>query len=633
MVDGTALQPSQQATKIACSACRRIKVKCLPVSDEAPPTSKCKRCVRLNLECEYHPQRRNTRKQMPSASPSPLPSTSRASNQHHGRSESTVPSPSTNQHISKATSETRTFSGVKFDRLDIMTPATSTHVDGHSLPLLLKAKEANSTVAAKRVGDMGNVFFDKCPVELGLLRLQDAQFLLDEFMKHLNPLIKLFDPKLHALTFLRSSSTPLFSAIMTASAKYFLPGAFRQLLAHSNDIIGQGFVRGVGDIGFLQAICVLVFWKESDDPTAFFKVGYAMRLAQALVLNEQRSKPLPEDETEARLILNRERTWRNLIAFDHTYRLSYGADGNGMHSARTSTRSIEIERWIEDSRPFGVPGDELLSYNMTLNRIFGVCDDLEETNSNASILLLDSLAKSELDALQRVFLDRLPESCPAETPGENYVRFAVIRGRCRLNKALLLKHGVEDKFAVVDYLSAVADYVKCAVELAQVGHMRFIQDTFAVGLFKLAEFLAQLFPHLSTEQQQLVLSWLTRIHDACREAKQDSETIAAAYVERFYKLVIKSLHPSFDEVAIGQSVEPSHEALPGMHARTAPTDPELAVDSQPAPSSSSAPAATDLFDFNTPSVDAAYWSSLFPDLDANQWTAWFNEISGMPIIE
>ncbi|KAK4049013.1 hypothetical protein OIV83_004374 [Microbotryomycetes sp. JL201] len=630
MADGTAQQP-QQATKIACTGCRRIKVKCLPVLDHFLAPSRCKRCTRLNLECEYLPQRRPTKKEIHPTSSSTWPS--RDSNGNASQTdERPKPEAGPSRPAFPSAGDMSGFSSIKFGRMNIMTPATSTYVDGHSLPLLLKAKEAKSPAEAKRVGEMGNVFFDKCPVEIGSLGIRDAEILLDEFMRYLNPFIKLFDPKLHTITFLRSSSTPLFSAIMTASSKYFLPSMFPKLLDHTNEIIGQGFVRGVGDIGFLQAICVLVFWKESDDPTAFFKVGYAMRLAQALVLNERRSGQLPADDTAARLVLNRERTWRNLIAFDHTYRLSYGQDGNGMHAARTTTRGLVIDPWIDETRPYGVVGDELLSYNMTLSRMFSVCDDLEQAHSDESVSLLYSLAKSELDTLQRRVMKRVPDECQPDTPGENYCRFAVLRGRCRLLKALLLKRGLDDKFVVVDYLSAVAAYVKCAEQLARVGHMRFIQDTFAVGLFKLAEFLAQLFPYLTGEQQQLVLSWLNHIHDACREAKQGSETIAPAYVERFYKLVIKSLHPTFEEAVVDRDPALNPENLADLRAAPTAVDDVLTARSSASapPHEAIAPVPLALNDI-TPSVDAAYWSSLFPDLDADQWAAWFNEIAQMPI--
>lgn len=44
--------------KIACMACRTIKLKCLLASPDAGPEEPCKRCAKMKLVCEYKPKRR-----------------------------------------------------------------------------------------------------------------------------------------------------------------------------------------------------------------------------------------------------------------------------------------------------------------------------------------------------------------------------------------------------------------------------------------------------------------------------------------------------------------------------------------------------------------------------------------------
>ncbi|KAK4056009.1 hypothetical protein OIO90_003004 [Microbotryomycetes sp. JL221] len=628
---------SGASKKIACLRCRAIKVKCLPVSEDAPPSSKCKRCVRLDLDCEYQPQKRHqTRKQMSPASASSWRLDNGSSN----------PSPVNYDAAHAAFASIRPAheggSRLNASRRDSMgspqqtsplTQADRVYENAQTLPSLLRAKEGNSA-PARRLGEAGNVLFNRDPVELNMLGLDQADRLLQNFMAQLNPFIKSFDPQLHTLTFVRGSSTPLFSALMTASSKYFEPTLFPRLLSHTNDIIAQAFIRGVCDIGFLQALCVLVFWKDSDDTTAFFKIGYAMRLAQALVLNEERVTALPSDEVEARMILNRERTWRNLICFDHTY----GEDGNGMHAARTSTAAVATDRWADDTKPFGVFFDVLLSHNIAMNRIFGSCDEIETPSSPQAARILSGALKLELEQIiGKIVADVGTLSSQPDEPGQNYIRFAALRARCRFSSAVLVGRGIPDKLLVAEYLSNVDAYVQCAVELAHFGHMKFIQDSFAVGLFKLAEFLAQLFPHLSFDEQQLVVSWLTRIHDACRQAKGDSETIAPAYVERFYKFIIKSLYPALEDLeknGLTDQIQSAHlivESVVPVHSnRNAGHLDNLQMTDPQGETSYHQPSSGVMTD-PAPSVDAVYWSSLLPDLDAQQWTAWFNEIANMPL--
>lgn len=54
------------------------------------------------------------------------------------------------------------------------------------------------------------------------------------------------------------------------------------------------------------------------DQSAWVRIGIAIRMGLQLHLHAQRTTPLPENEHEARLIMNIERTWHILVAFDHT---------------------------------------------------------------------------------------------------------------------------------------------------------------------------------------------------------------------------------------------------------------------------------------------------------------------------
>lgn len=94
---------------------------------------------------------------------------------------------------------------------------------------------------------------------------------------------------------------------------------------------------------------MLAFWKETSERGSFRRVGYGqsllscpgqvaarvrhflillcpllsgIRLAFELGLHLEPKRPLPESELEARKVLDRERTWLQLVCFDFVYVLA-----------------------------------------------------------------------------------------------------------------------------------------------------------------------------------------------------------------------------------------------------------------------------------------------------------------------
>jgi len=59
----------------------------------------------------------------------------------------------------------------------------------------------------------------------------------------------------------RSTSTVLFTAILTASAKFFRPDLYPQLLASAQQLVTRA-MGGDGDpeIGLLQSLLILTYW-------------------------------------------------------------------------------------------------------------------------------------------------------------------------------------------------------------------------------------------------------------------------------------------------------------------------------------------------------------------------------------
>lgn len=100
--------------------------------------------------------------------------------------------------------------------------------------------------------------------------------------------------------------------------------------------------------------------QEPEDNSAWLRVGVAIRLAYQLRLHTRRLGPLPADETQARIILDRERTWLCLICFDHSYHLHDDSDGQRA-PLMTSTEGLNLDKWLEEDMLFDCAEDVQLA--------------------------------------------------------------------------------------------------------------------------------------------------------------------------------------------------------------------------------------------------------------------------------
>lgn len=162
------------------------------------------------------------------------------------------------------------------------------------------------------------------PVSLGLLPAEDVPYLFKCFHGKLNTYIALLDPDLHTPAYTLRTSPILFTAILTVTSQMYLPHLYKPLSKRVTYMLGLAFGRGDAEIGICQALSLLSVWKEPSDKGSWLRVGYAIRVAYELGLDAPPKRPLPADEFQAREILNGERTYRQLAAFDRTMQFLHG---------------------------------------------------------------------------------------------------------------------------------------------------------------------------------------------------------------------------------------------------------------------------------------------------------------------
>lgn len=94
---------------------------------------------------------------------------------------------------------------------------------------------------------------------------------------------------------MRDGSSLLFSAVLAASAQFFHKETYPRLLAHAQKLVSAAVEQGNCNIGLVQALLILVYWKQPTDQSAWIKIGMAVRLGYQLGWHLRAAKiPSPE---------------------------------------------------------------------------------------------------------------------------------------------------------------------------------------------------------------------------------------------------------------------------------------------------------------------------------------------------
>ncbi|GAA5845726.1 hypothetical protein JCM9279_006086 [Rhodotorula babjevae] len=378
------------------------------------------------------------------------------------------------------------------------------------------------------------------PVDMHVLTALEAEQLFQLFHSQLNCFIVLFDAHLHTADYVRTTSTALFTAILTASAKFFRPDLYPQLLSSAQQLVTRA-MGGDGDpeIGLLQSLLILTYWKEPFDTSAWLRVGYAIRLGYQLGLHHKRRQPLPENEHEARVMLDRERTWIVLICNDNSYKL----DDSPMAETRMiPTIDVDIDAWLAETRRYDVRDDNEQAVSISLVKIYPLFRTIASAPTRSVASSLASHIDGLIAELHTKYLDPSSPVYQSFTPAcAHKARFHWRSARFELAMSCLLVAGVSDQLVLVNFMARASDLVECFEEAVREGILRYMQDTIAVRMLAAGECLGKVFSQASPTLQTSIVSYITRIYVAASRAKEGSEDSAPAFIARFYKAVLHAL--------------------------------------------------------------------------------------------
>lgn len=202
------------------------------------------------------------------------------------------------------------------------------------------------------------------PIPMGLVTVEMASSLFDDFMTYLNPYISQLDPQLHTFDYVRRKSAFLLSAVLAVSAKSSHPLLYERLLSHAEGLLSDCFMRGLKSTEIAQAVMLLTYWKKPEDSRAWVFLGYTVRMGMELgwhrlsrLSRADAAAMSREQQLEHR---NIERTWHVLFVYDRSMSLQTAKPWMIERSDFTES----IEAWCKE--PLAVPTDILLGAFVTL---------------------------------------------------------------------------------------------------------------------------------------------------------------------------------------------------------------------------------------------------------------------------
>lgn len=132
------------------------------------------------------------------------------------------------------------------------------------------------------------------------------------------------DRTVHSFPYLRSTSTVLFTSVLASSSKFFRRDLHPQLISHAQTLLNRTIASTRVDLGTIQSLQLLTYFKSPQDTSAWMKIGMGIRLGYQFYMHIPRKRPLPRDPHAARRIVNAERTWYLMFCFDRGYSQTFG---------------------------------------------------------------------------------------------------------------------------------------------------------------------------------------------------------------------------------------------------------------------------------------------------------------------
>ncbi|KAL5590340.1 hypothetical protein FOBRF1_013897 [Fusarium oxysporum] len=344
MADQSVQQAQRRLHGVACTPCRRSKMKCV-TSD--PAAAVCDRCQRLRRQCVFESHRRGLWRRDVSG---------RREDRTRPSEEAIEDGLASGSSGSQRLSDTQVFqapdlpnwrnsyqnrapesvSASSRSGQSPFTPASfvTNYQDTRGLSLGA-AMNPDRPVEGEPTSPLGilqqslpeavNTTGKYDPVDMGLISRPSAQNLYEGFFKHFNCLVGLLDPSLYTFSYTRSRSSLLFTMILTISSRIFQPESHRHIRDHAESLLGRALLACNSAIENIWAIICMYHWKDANDARGYTLIGFALRMAASAEWNMTRrsvsydTHGLQESgELQVRQRRDKDRVWLALGNIDRT---------------------------------------------------------------------------------------------------------------------------------------------------------------------------------------------------------------------------------------------------------------------------------------------------------------------------
>ncbi|PKY05049.1 hypothetical protein P168DRAFT_310501 [Aspergillus campestris IBT 28561] len=236
------------------------------------------------------------------------------------------------------------------------------------------------------------------PVEGGMVNSQASRTLFDHFMVQMNAKWEyILDPHVDSHDNVQRRSSLLFTSILFCSSKFanyvdghlvagtdpYLQG---RLCSLARNLVIRNLAQGDRSIETMQALYLLVCWKDPDDDVSYLHSGYAFGVL--------RDVDLESGDGDARQVARRRRTWLALFRQDRQQSLFFVRRAPLSHGDEAVSFLADPETWLK--MPYALPCDFLACCSADSRRIQSRLRTLVQKASPAMLPCLLDLMDAEL---------------------------------------------------------------------------------------------------------------------------------------------------------------------------------------------------------------------------------------------
>lgn len=238
------------------------------------------------------------------------------------------------------------------------------------------------------------------PIYGGMISLQVSKLLYEHFMVQMNAKWEyILDPHIDTHDSVQRRSSLLFASILFCSSKFANcidgrlvsssdPFLQIRLCSLARNLVIKALAAGDRSIETMQALYLLVCWKDPDDDVSYLHSGYAFGILRDL--------DLESSDGDDRQIARCRRTWLALFRQDRQQSLFFVRKASLRHGDEDISFLTDVDTWLK--MPYALPSDFVACCSADVRHIQSKLRTLVQKASPVMLPCLIELMDAELSA-------------------------------------------------------------------------------------------------------------------------------------------------------------------------------------------------------------------------------------------